>query len=112
MNDRFFISFSIAGFTYYEGVEVFEHLKIGTRLTAVNEPENGFDAHAVALYFENSKLGYIPRECNSEVSKFFRLGHENLFEFRINRVFPEAHPEKQISVVVKILPAAKREKAE
>lgn len=108
MNDRFFNSFTIAGFLYYDGIEVFEYLKVGVRLNAIPEPENIHDTNAVALYFENTRLGYIPRECNIEISKFFRLGHRQLFEFRINRVCPEAHSEKQIGVVVKILPAIEK----
>jgi len=102
MNDRHFANFHIAGFTFYDGVEVFEQLKIGVELTAKAEPENMYDPNAVALYFADTKLGFIPRESNNEISKFLKLGYTELFEFKINRVVPEAHTEKQISVVVKI----------
>jgi hypothetical protein len=104
MNDRYFSDFHLAGFTYYNGVDIFDKLKIGVTLNAVNEPENKFDPYAVALYFEDVKLGFIPRGCNTEISKFFRLGYNDMFEFTISRVIPEAHPEKQLHVLVRIVP--------
>jgi len=104
MNKRHFNHFNIAGFTYYEGVEVFHELKIGTVLTAVAEPANQFDAYAVMLFYKDVKLGYIPRDSNKEVFKFLSCGHNELFEFRINRVDDKATPENQIGVVAKIMP--------
>jgi hypothetical protein len=47
-------------------------------------------------------LGYIPRGENKLISQFLNLGYTDLFEVKINRVSPEAHPEKQIGVQVKI----------
>jgi len=102
MNDRYYSSFHIAGFTYNDGVDVFEHLKIGAELRFVAEPENRFDPSAVAIFYEQTKIGYFPREMNADISKFLRLGHTDLFEMKINRISPEAHPEKQIQVLVRI----------
>lgn len=102
MNDRYFSHFHIAGFTYYDGIDVYRKLKVGVELRAVPEPENRYDPCAVALYLGDKKLGFIPRECNGDISKFLNLGYTELFEFRINRVVPEAQTEKQIGVLVRI----------
>jgi hypothetical protein len=102
MNDRHFASYHIAGFTYYDGVDVFEKLKIGTQLSLRAEPENPFDPNAVAIYYQDAKLGFVPRDENEAMSKFLRLGYTDLFEVKINQVSPEAHPEKQVRVVVRI----------
>ena len=102
MNDRHFTTFHIAGFTYYNGIDVFEDLRIGAELFLKAEPENRFDPYAVAIYYENEKLGFVPREENEMLRKFLNLGHSDLFEVRISQVSPEAHPEKQIRVVVRI----------
>ena len=104
MNDRYYSNFFIAGFTYYDGIEVFEELKIGKELRAVPEFDNRHDPNAVALYLGDYKLGFIPRSCNVQLSKFFKLGYDQLFDFRINRVIPDEHPEKQIGVLVRINP--------
>ena len=102
MNDRHFSTFHIAGFTYYNGVDVFENLKIGKELLLKAEPENPFDPNAVAIYYEKEKLGFIPKDENELIRKFLNLGHTELFEVKINQVSPDAYPEKQIRVVVRI----------
>jgi hypothetical protein len=67
------------------------------------EPENNYDTYAVAIYYKDHKLGYIPRGRNKYISKFLNFGHTDLFEVRINRVSPEEDPEAQIGVVVRIV---------
>ncbi|MDR0755106.1 MAG: HIRAN domain-containing protein [Prevotellaceae bacterium] len=102
MTDRHFLNCHIAGFSYYDGVDVFYELKIGSELKIKVEPENKFDTYAVAIYFHDVKLGYIPRGENKLIYKFLQLGHENLFEIRINRITPDASPENQIGVSIRI----------
>jgi hypothetical protein len=102
MLDRHYDNFNIAGFTYYDGVDVFNELKIGSELHFVVEPENKFDESAVAIYFRESKLGYVPQNKNKYISKFLYFGHVDLFEVKINKISPIDHPEQQVSVVVKI----------
>ena len=102
MKDRHFANFHIAGFTYYNGVDVFENLKIGVQLWLKAEPENRFDPHAVAIYYRDEKLGFVPRSENELLSKFLNLGYSDLFEAKISQVSPEATPEKQVRVVVRI----------
>jgi len=102
MNDRHFADFHIAGFTYYNGVDVFEDLKIGRELLLKAEPENRYDPEAVAIYYQDDKLGFVPREENKMIRKFLDLGYFDLFEVKISQVSPDAHPEKQVRVVVRI----------
>jgi hypothetical protein len=100
--DKHFDNFHIAGFTYHDGVDVFGELKIGAELDFVVEPDNKYDTYAVAIYYKDHKLGYVPRGTNKYISKFLNFGHTDLFEVKINRISPEEHPEHQIGVVVKI----------
>jgi len=102
MKDRHFASYHIAGFTYYDGVDVFEDLKIGTPLLLQAEPENPHDPYAVAIYYQEHKLGFVPSAENEALSKFLNLGYTDLFEVKINQISPDAHPEKQVRVVVRI----------
>ncbi len=99
---RHYINFDIAGFSYWDGCEVFNELKIGTELKILREEDNKFDPYAVAIYYGESKLGFVPRNANHDISKFLELGHAHLFEVRINRVSPDAHTENQIGVIVYI----------
>ncbi|MBP7151868.1 MAG: HIRAN domain-containing protein [Paludibacteraceae bacterium] len=101
---RHYLNFDIAGFSYWEGCLVFNELKIGTELTLMREEDNKFDPYAVAIYYGESKIGFIPRNANHEISKFLELGHTDLFEARINRITPDAHTESQVGVIVYIKP--------
>lgn len=102
MVNRHYDTFYIAGFTYWDGPDVFEELKVGVKLTLEAEPTNGYDPSAVKILFKGTMLGYIPRGQNKEISKFLQLGYVDLFSARISRVNPEENIEEQISVTVKI----------
>lgn len=93
-------NFHIAGFSYWDGSEAFENLRIGTILELVREDDNKFDPYAVAIYYKDFKLGFIPRGSNNEISKYLDMGWDNIFEVRITRITPDAHPESQVEVVV------------
>lgn len=91
-------NFHIAGFGYWDGCEAFENLKIGTKLQIEREEDNKFDPYAVAIYHDGLKLGYIPRDQNHDISKFLDMGWKDMFEMRITRITPDAHPESQVEV--------------
>lgn len=91
-------NFRIAGFTYYDGAEAFEHLKIGTLLSIELEEDNTYDSRAVKISYENYHLGYIPRDSNRIFYKLLKVGFENI-SVRIQKIDPHAHPESQIQVV-------------
>ena len=95
-------NFDIAGFSYWDGCVAFNELKIGTELRFEREKDNKFDPYAVAIYYGEYKLGFIPRAANHEISKFLELGYTNAFEVRVNRLTPDAHPENQVGVIVYI----------
>ena len=100
---RHFIDTHIAGFAFWEGCTVLPQLQIGERLNLVREEDNRFDPYAVAVYYSNTKLGYIPRNENHELSKFLEMGHDDLFEVRVNRISPEMLPEDQVGIVIFIV---------
>jgi hypothetical protein len=103
---KHYSNFAIAGFTYWEGCMVLDELKIGTPLTLLREMDNKFDPYAVAIYYGDYKLGFIPRSDNHQISKFLEMGHNDLFDIRINRISRDEHPENQIGVIVFIRPKA------
>lgn len=93
-------NFHIAGFGYWQGCEAFQHLRIGSRLNLVREPRNPFDPYAVAIYYNEYKLGFIPRGENHDISKYLDMGLGHIYEVRITRISPDVHPENQIEVIV------------
>ncbi len=77
-----------------------EELKIGSKLDLERETNNPHDPNAVAIYYGDTKLGYIPAAHNEDIAKFLDLGHNDLFEARVQSKNPDAHPEHQVKVVV------------
>lgn len=86
-------NFYIAGFTYWDGCRAFSELKVGKPLKLVREEDNKFDPYAVAIYYENTKLGFIPRGENQLVAQFMDLGYNKIFDMRVQRICPEASRE-------------------
>lgn len=103
MEKKFLKHFNIAGTSYWEAVDVFMDLKIGSQLELKAEPENKYDPEAVAIYYEQKKLGYIPKKMNYTISMLLQSGYREIFDVRINRLKPDGHPEEQIGAVVRIV---------
>lgn len=96
--------FHIAGFTFYEGVTVFEKMKVGKKVKFQLEEDNKWDPRAVAIYFKGEKIGFIPKTENRIIYKLLKVGITQ-FEARIQKIDPTEHTERQVEVVVHLLPA-------
>ena len=72
------------------------------KLKLVREADNQFDPYAVAVYFGEFKLGFVPRNNNREISKYLDMGMDDIYEARIQRISPDEHPENQIEVILYI----------
>ncbi len=100
MKRKHFINFDIAGFTYWEGALVFNELNIGTVLQLKQEPDNKFDPYAVAIYYGEYKLGFVPRKENLQISKLLEMGYGSIFEILIQRINANEDPENQIGAII------------
>lgn len=102
MKSLVLLNCNIAGFTYYDGIDVFDELKIGTQLQLEAEPQNTYNQNAVKVFYKNTMIGYLPNDHNEDIAKFLWAGWTNTFEVKINRITPDTHPEKQIGITIKI----------
>jgi len=93
----------IAGFTYYDGLNVIDELKLGTIVTLKSEPDNPHDPEAVSIYYKDSKLGYIPKAKNFYMSKLLYFNHGEIYEAKINFCNLKEKPEHQFRIVVKLI---------
>lgn len=91
-------TYYIAGFQHWDGALSLDKLEPGANLRLVPEPENPYDPEAVAIYFGDAKLGYIPASENSTVSLMCFYGHADAFELRVLQVDKEAAPWHQVRV--------------
>ncbi len=95
---RYLADFNVAGMRYWDGALVLSKLEPGEKLQLILEPHNSHDSDAVAIYFNNKKIGYIPQELNFFPAQLLRFGHQNVLECRILKVDKNADPWKQLRV--------------
>ena len=99
---RNFFDCHIAGFGFYDGLDVIDQLTLGAPVTLWAEPDNPCDPCAVAIYFGNTKLGYVPRAKNGILGNMLYFGHDAVFEARINSRNLENDPERQFRIVIRL----------
>ena len=98
----------LAGRLYHDADEVWNKLKVGTKLQLIRDTDNRYDPKAIAVVYNNVEddehvhLGYIPRESNKMLAIIMDMGWTHIFECRICQICPDAHPEKQIQLVIKV----------
>ena len=104
----YFMDCHLAGRKYHDADEVWEQLKVGTVLKLERDKENRVDANAVMVVYkdqegENFKLGYIPRTDNKTIASLLEMGWTTIFECRISKLNPDAHPENQVYLTIRIV---------
>jgi len=62
------VTTNIAGLRYYRGIEYLNEIKPDDSLTLKREPLNIHDSRAIAIFWKNTKLGYVPRQHNAAIS--------------------------------------------
>ena len=80
----------VAGYQFYGGDWVWSSLAVGAGLKLVREPDNEHDSNAVAVYFREEQLGYVPRVENTAIAQMLDRG-ENL-EASISKLHSTENP--------------------
>lgn len=66
----------VAGLQYYEGERVWPQFQLNQLLTLQREADNSYDKRAVAIHWNDAKLGYIPRRGNAAISQMLDRGEK------------------------------------
>lgn len=90
--------FFIAGFQFYDGPAAVRRLKAGSLLTLCAEPKNIYDAHAVEIFYDNTKLGYVPRNQNKHITRL--LAQDARLSCRVVGVNPGKKPWEMVRAEV------------
>jgi hypothetical protein len=88
----------IAGFQYYRGDAIWPILGVGKRLSLVRESFNEHDREAVAVYFGNDKLGFVPQTENSSIAQMLDRGEH--LEATISRVLNDTDPWERVRMSI------------
>jgi hypothetical protein len=88
----------ISGYQYHKGQQI-EHLfGPDTTFSLKHEPENPFDDDAVALYYGNARIGFIPPDNNVEIARKIKKGKS--LKARLARFQPKSDPWERVYVEV------------
>jgi hypothetical protein len=88
----------IAGFQFHDGDAIWSSLSVGEELTLVRESSNTHDPDAVAVYFDEKMLGYVPRGENSAIAQMLDRGES--LEAKISKLLIEEDPWERIRFTV------------
>ena len=80
----------VAGFQYADGLKVLSKMKEGDELHLVREPENSYDDQAVAVYWNQNRIGYVPAADNEIPNSFLMKGLA--LKSRIDKLDKKAKP--------------------
>ena len=91
----------IAGFQFHRGDAIWSSLDVGEELALVRESSNNHDPDAVAVYFHEQKLGYVPRGDNRAIAQMLDSGES--LEARISKLLVEENPWERIRITITLL---------
>jgi hypothetical protein len=91
----------IAGLEFYRAAAIWPFLRVDEKLSLVRERFNEHDPSAVAVYFRNDKLGFVPRQENGAVAQMLDRGE--ILEARITRLINDPDPWRQIRISISLV---------
>jgi len=91
----------IAGFQFHRGDAIWSSLDVGEELTLVRESSNTHDPDAVAVYFHEEMLGYVPRGDNRAIAQMLDRGEK--LEARICKMLMDEDPWERIRITISLV---------
>ena len=65
----FLLQAFVAGFRFYNGMKLLNEMEVNDYIELKREYENEYDECAIALYWQNEKIGFIPASCNEIIAR-------------------------------------------
>lgn len=90
----------LAGFQHHRGPGIWRFLSLGAELRLKREPYNLYDANAIAVWFKNDLLGYIPRRDNLLLARLMDRGER--LEARVIRLLESDNPWRRVRIRVEL----------
>ncbi len=91
----------IAGFQFHRGDAIWSALSVGDELSVIRETSNEHDADAVAVYFQDQKLGYVPRGENHAIAQMLDRGES--LEASITKLMTDEDPWERIRIRISLV---------
>lgn len=92
----------VRGFKFYQGPGLISQMQKGELLSMVREPQNEYDPCAIALHYNNKKIGFIPAEQNELLSRLMDADVVELIA-EITHIEPDAATWENIHIAVYVM---------
>ena len=92
----------VAGFQYHDGEIVWLRLSAGDSLQLRREADNPYDRRAIAVYWGESKLGYVPRAANTACSQMMDRGERLTARIKCLRESRDPWKRVELSIAARI----------
>jgi hypothetical protein len=92
----------VAGFRFHSGMQHLDQMKEGELLDLRREPDNAYDDSAIALYWNELKIGYIPKEENTLLSRLLDAEALEMIA-EITHLKKEVRPWENLHIAVSFL---------
>lgn len=89
----------IAGFRFHKGMDLLDFMKEEDLIELRREPENQHDAFAIALFWQQEKIGYVPAELNEMIARLMDANALPLIG-AITHLNKEAKPWENVAIAV------------
>ncbi len=98
MNIEYLDDFYIAGAKYYQLPWVLDELKIGDDVVLKPQPDNKYDNNAIEIYYQDYKLGFVPRHNNQCLSKLLIAGVNIITKISVLKLYSEQYNQIKITL--------------
>lgn len=99
-NNEVLLTTYVAGWSWHDGDSILNLLKPGKRLRLIREAGNKHDHNAVAVYFSNTKIGYIPKKDNSDIAKLMDVGEGSSLVAFISEVVQDDQQQPSVRFII------------
>lgn len=92
----------VAGFRFYRGMQLLPYMQEGDLLELRRDPQNQHDSFAIALYWQQEMIGYLPAASNEVVARLMDANALPLVA-GITHLNKDAKPWENVAVAVYFL---------
>lgn len=91
----------IAGFKHHRAPAIWSFIHEGTELRLFREHLNPHDKNAIAIYFKNDMLGYVPKRENTTLAQLMDRGIQ--VKAQITRLLETDNPWRKVRFQVELM---------
>src|SRR5690625_7455888 len=98
---RHLVDFHVAGFAYYDGLDMIEEVTLGKNVDLISESDNPYDPEAISIFNKDRKISHVPKYMNQLLSHLLYFKNEDILYAIILNINKEKDSKKHFTSVFK-----------